>query len=156
MECEKKPVDQAKLDEYDSLQVIVDELRLANYGNAQGFLVCNVAFEKLEQLAAKETEARQGSKRAESDEESVTDTSGYPQEAFHIEIDLEDTGHYSSLLIIPCHDAYVVVSGNEHLCTIARTCNAPERWELYDGALDDELVERLGSEIDNYLQSFNS
>jgi hypothetical protein len=55
MECEK-PVDQAILDEYDSLQVIVDELRLANYENEQGFLVCNVAFTKLEQFAQKEAQ----------------------------------------------------------------------------------------------------
>jgi hypothetical protein len=135
MECEKKPVDLARLDEYDSLQVIVDELRLANYGNEQGFLVCNVAFKKLEQLAAKETDAIRGKMGQQSDEESLADASSYQQDAFHIETDLEDTGNYSSLLVIPCHDAYVIVAGNEHLCTLGRTCNAPDCWEQREGAL---------------------
>jgi hypothetical protein len=155
MECENKPVGQAILDEYDSLQVIVDELRLANYGNEQGFLVCNVAFTKLEQLAQKEAQGRRGANAAGSDEELLNEDASYPQEAFHIETDLEDTGNYSSLLIIPCHDAYVIVSGNEHLCTLARTCHAPDCWEQREGALEDEVVEKLGSDIDSYLRSFN-
>jgi hypothetical protein len=156
MECEKKSIDQAILDEYDSLQVIVDELRLANYGNEQGFLVCNVAFAKLEQLAQKEAQGKRGANVAASDDELLTEDTSYPQEAFHIEAELSDTGDYSSLLVIPCNDAYVVVSGNEHLCTLARTCDAPECWEQREGALDDEVVEKLGAEINSYLQSFNS
>jgi hypothetical protein len=155
MECEKKSIDQAILDEYDSLQVIVDELRLANYGNEQGFLVCNVAFAKLEQLAQKEAQGTRGANVAASDDELLTEDTSYPQEAFHIEAELSDTGDYSSLLVIPCNDAYVVVSGNEHLCTLARTCDAPECWEQCEGALDNEVVEKLGAEINSYLQSFN-
>jgi uncharacterized membrane protein len=155
MECEKKPVDQAILDEYDSLQVIVDELRLANYGNEQSCLVCNVAFAKLEQLAAKEAELKRERNGQKSDDETLTNKSNYPQEAFHIEADLSETGDYSNVLVIPCNDAYVIVSGNEHLCTLARTCDAPECWEQREGGLDDDAVEKLGLEMTSYLQSFN-
>jgi uncharacterized membrane protein len=155
MECEKKTVDQAILDEYDSLQVIVDELRLANYGNEQGYLVCNVAFSKLEQLAAKEASRKHGPNAAGRDDELLTADANYPQKAFHIEADLFETGNYSNLLIIPCNDAYVVVSGNEHLCTVAQTCDAPECWQQREGGLDDDIVEKLGIEINSYLQSFN-
>ena len=74
-----------------------------------------------------------------------------PEEAFHIEVDLYETGDYSNLLVVPCNDTYIVVSGDEHLCTLQKTCDEPECWEETDGLLDDELVERLGLAISGYI-----
>ncbi|WP_342647816.1 hypothetical protein [Mucilaginibacter sp. CSA2-8R] len=67
--------------------------------------------------------------------------------AFHIEVDFYDTGELSSMLVIPCNEAYIVVSNNEHLCTLVHTCKEVECWEQQDGTLDDELVERIGTGI---------
>ncbi|MFD0793619.1 hypothetical protein ACFQZX_08315 [Mucilaginibacter litoreus] len=75
------------------------------------------------------------------------------QEAFHIELDLYETGDYSNLLVVPCNDNYIIVSGNEHLCTLTKTCDAPECWEQQDGSLEDELVEKIGAAISGYIQS---
>ena len=74
-----------------------------------------------------------------------------PEEAFHIEVDLYETGDYSNLLVVPCNDTYIVVSGDEHLCTLQKTCDEPECWEETDGLIDDELVERLGLAISGYI-----
>jgi hypothetical protein len=67
--------------------------------------------------------------------------------AFHIEVDFYDTGELASMLVIPCNDTYIVVSNNEHLCTLVHTCKEIECWEQQDGTLDDELVERIGAGI---------
>jgi hypothetical protein len=67
--------------------------------------------------------------------------------AFHIEVDFYDTGELASMLVIPYNDAYIVVSNDEHLCTLIHTCKEIECWEQQDGTLDDELVERIGAGI---------
>jgi hypothetical protein len=74
-----------------------------------------------------------------------------PQEAFHIELDLYDTGDYSNVLVIPCNENYIVVGGNEHLCTMVKTCDEPECWEQTEGGLDDEVVEKLSQAINSYI-----
>jgi hypothetical protein len=43
-----------------------------------------------------------------------------PQEAFHLEMDLYDTGEYYNLLFIPCNDVFIVVSNNEHFTTMVQ------------------------------------
>jgi hypothetical protein len=68
-------------------------------------------------------------------------------EAFHIEVDFYDTGDFTSMLVVPCNDTYIVVSNNEHLCTLVHTCKEVDCWEQQDGTLDDELVERVGAAI---------
>jgi hypothetical protein len=79
------------------------------------------------------------------------EASEQPEEAFHIEIDLYETGDYSNLLVVPCNDTYILVSGDEHLCTLQKTCDEPECWEQTDGLMEDELVERIGSAISSYI-----
>lgn len=74
-----------------------------------------------------------------------------PEEAFHIELDLYETGDYSNLLVVPCNDTYVVISDNEHLCTMVKSCNEPECWEQQDGSLDEDIVEKLGAAISGYI-----
>jgi hypothetical protein len=69
------------------------------------------------------------------------------EESFHIEVDFYETGDLSSMLVIPCNNAYIVVSSNEHLCTLVHTCKAIECWEQQEGTLDDDLVERIGAAI---------
>lgn len=73
------------------------------------------------------------------------------EEAFHIEVDYHDTGDLTSMLVIPCNDTYIVVSNNEHLCTLIHTCKEVDCWEQQDGTLDDELVERVGAAIQGAL-----
>ena len=55
LSCETQPIDehtQKLMNEYGSLQAIVDELRAGNYVSEVGDpLVCNIAFAKLVQLA---------------------------------------------------------------------------------------------------------
>lgn len=72
---------------------------------------------------------------------------GKNEESFKIEVDFYDTGDYSSMLVIPCNDSYIVVANDEHLCTLTHSCNEPDCWEQQDGMLDDELVERIGAAI---------
>ncbi|WP_295768466.1 hypothetical protein [uncultured Mucilaginibacter sp.] len=67
--------------------------------------------------------------------------------AFHIELDFYDSDNLISMLVIPCNDAYIVVSNNEHLCTLVHTCKEIECWEQQEGTLDDELVEKVGAAI---------
>jgi hypothetical protein len=74
-------------------------------------------------------------------------------EAFHIEIDLYETGDYSNLLVIPCNDTFIVVSGNEHLCTLIHTCKEVECWEQQDGNLDEEIIERIGLAIEGFTST---
>lgn len=76
-----------------------------------------------------------------------------PEEAFHIEVDLYDTGDHNNLLVVPCNDTYIVVSGDEHLCTLEKTCDEPECWAQTDGLVDEELVERFGLAISSYISS---
>lgn len=72
---------------------------------------------------------------------------GKSEESFKIEVDFYDTGDYSSMLVIPCNDTYIVVANDEHLCTLVHSCKEVECWEQQDGMLDDELVERIGAAI---------
>jgi hypothetical protein len=76
-----------------------------------------------------------------------------PETAFHIEADLYDTGDFTNMLVVPCNDNYIVISNNEHLCTLTHTCAEVECWEQIDGLLDEELVERIGAAIENYTGS---
>lgn len=76
-----------------------------------------------------------------------------PEEAFHIEVDLYDAGEYSTLLIVPCNDSFIVTANNEHLCTLIHTCKEVECWEQQEGGLDEELVEKIGAAINGYLDS---
>ncbi|MCD8742184.1 hypothetical protein LT679_16350 [Mucilaginibacter roseus] len=78
-----------------------------------------------------------------------------PQEAFHIEVDLYDSGDYVNILVIPCDDTFIVVAGDEHLCTMTKTCDEPECWEQQDGALDEEAAEKIGRGISDYIDSIN-
>jgi len=73
-----------------------------------------------------------------------------PEEAFHVEVDLYESGDYVNLLIVPCNDTFIVVAGDEHLCTLQKTCAEPECWEQQDGSLEDDMVERLGAAITGY------
>lgn len=73
-----------------------------------------------------------------------------PEEPFHIEADVYDTGDYSRLLVVPCNDKYMVILNDDHLCTLVQSCDQPDCWELEDGDVDEELVERLGTAIKGY------
>ena len=75
-----------------------------------------------------------------------------PQEAFHLEIDLDDTGEYTNILVVPCNEVFIVVANNQHLCTMAISCDEPQCWELRDASfLEDEAVEKLGAAISGYI-----
>jgi hypothetical protein len=74
-----------------------------------------------------------------------------PQEAFHIELDLYESGDYSNVLVVPCNDTFIVVAGDEHLCTMQKTCDEPVCWEQQDGTLEDDMVERIGAAISAYI-----
>jgi hypothetical protein len=76
-----------------------------------------------------------------------------PEESFHIELDLYETGDYSNLLVVPCNDTFIVVANNEHFCTLVKTCDEPECWEQQDGSLDEEMVEKIGAAISGYISS---
>jgi hypothetical protein len=78
------------------------------------------------------------------------EATGAPEESFNIEIDLYDTGDYVNLLVVPCNSTYIIVANNEHLSTLAKTCDEPECWEQQDGSLDEEVVEKLGAAISGY------
>lgn len=78
-----------------------------------------------------------------------------PQEAFHIEVDLYDTGDYVNLLVIPCNDTYILVAGDEHLGTLAKTCDEPECWEQQEGTLDEDAIEKIGHSINDFINSLN-
>lgn len=158
MKSEYQPVDPNRdtyPEEFETLQAIVDQLQLAGYTNNQGKLVNHVVFKRLQQLAARETSIKRSdeSNLYNDDLESITNN---PQEAFHIEADIYDSGDYSNLLVMPSNDAFIIVSGNEHLCTIAKTCDAPEYWEQREGSLEDDVVENIGREVSNYISSFNA
>ncbi|RCH54016.1 hypothetical protein DJ568_14100 [Mucilaginibacter hurinus] len=88
------------------------------------------------------------------DDDFELDSEGPPQEPFHIEVDLYDTGDYSNVLVVPCNETYVIVANNQHLCTLVKTCDEPECWEQQDGTLDEEIVEKIGSTISGYTGGF--
>jgi hypothetical protein len=79
------------------------------------------------------------------------EATGAPEESFHIEIDLYDTGDYANLLVVPCNSTYIIVGNNEHLATVVKTCDEPECWEQEDGSLDEEVIEKLGAAISGYI-----
>ncbi|MGV3705140.1 MAG: hypothetical protein ACO1NU_07140 [Arcticibacter sp.] len=152
MECQSNnndPVIREIADQFDTLQKVADELRLGNYKNEDGDLVCNPAFLKLEQLARQEQPVEEdvASNGMRYEEEQLIN------EPFHVEADIYDSGDYAHLLVIPSAGNYIVVGENEHLTTLTKTCDEPECWDQVDGSLDEEVVEVLGREISNYLSS---
>lgn len=72
-----------------------------------------------------------------------------PEEPFHIEVDIYDTGDYARLLVVPCDTKFIIVANDEHLCTVVKTCDEPECWVQEDGSLDDEVIEKIGLAIGN-------
>lgn len=152
MECQSNnndPVIREVVDQFDTLQKIVDELRLGDYANAEGALICNPAFLKLEQLARNEEPAEATDMLNDLRYEDQPLLS----EPFHIEADIYDSGDYAHLLVIPSGGNYIIVAENEHLATLAKTCEEPECWDQVEGSLDEEVVEILGREISNYLDT---
>jgi hypothetical protein len=133
----------------DSLQHIVDGLRSANYRNDQHELIGDPAFLRLEQLA---NAGREIDDLFNVDPDSLAE-SPLPEEPFHIEADIYDSGDYANLLVIPANGSYIVVGNNDHIATLVKTCDDPVCWEQQDGCLDEEVVEKLGQEISNYTGS---
>lgn len=76
-----------------------------------------------------------------------------PQEAFHLELDLYDTGDYYDVLFIPCNDLFIVVAENEHFTTMIQNGPGADAWEQRDGQLEDEVFEKLSEALGNYLVS---
>jgi hypothetical protein len=76
-----------------------------------------------------------------------------PQEAFHLEMDLYDTGMYSNLLCIPCDGVFIVVSNNEHLTSLIKDGIGADAWEQRDGQLEDEILEKLAIALEEYIRS---
>jgi hypothetical protein len=76
-----------------------------------------------------------------------------PQEAFHLEMDLYDTGEYYNLLFIPCNDVFIVVSENEHLTTMVSNGPGVDAWEQRDGQIEDEVFEKLAIALGEYINN---
>lgn len=76
-----------------------------------------------------------------------------PQEAFHLEMDLYDTGEYYNLLFIPCNDVFIVVTENEHFTTMVRNGDGTDAWEQRDGQIEDEIFEKLAIALGNYIDN---
>jgi hypothetical protein len=74
-----------------------------------------------------------------------------PQEAFHLELDLYDTGEYYNLLFIPCNDVFIVVTDNEHFTTMIQNGEGTDAWEQRDGQLEDEVFEKLSIALGDYI-----
>jgi len=74
-----------------------------------------------------------------------------PQEPFHLELDLYDTGDYYNLLIIPCNEEFIVVSNNEHFTTMVHNGTGIDAWEQRDGQLEDEVFEKLAIALNQYI-----
>lgn len=87
------------------------------------------------------------------EEEFELDEPQMPQEAFHLEMDLYDTGEYYNLLFIPCNDVFIVVSENEHFTTMARNGEGTDAWEQRDGQIEDEIFEKLATALGNYIDN---
>ena len=133
----------------DNLEQIIAELGSADFSNKTGPLSDHPAFQKLEQLAGMQRE-----KPYNSEDTLELNAPSLPEEPFHIEADVYDSGDYLNLLVIPCGLNHIVVADNEHLATLLKTCDDPACWEQLDGNLDEEVVEKLGASIDSYWQSF--
>jgi hypothetical protein len=134
----------------DSLQYIVNGLRSANYSNSQNELIDDPAFLRLERLANAGRDTNGDLSDAGAD---FIDDSPLSDEPFHIEADIYDSGDYANLLVIPANGSYIVVGNNDHVATMVKTCDNPACWEQQEGSLDDEVVEKLGQEISNYIGS---
>jgi hypothetical protein len=76
-----------------------------------------------------------------------------PQEAFHLELDLYDTGDYYNLLFIPCNEVFIVVSDNEHFTTMSRNGEGSDAWEQSDGQIEDEVFEKLAIALAEYIDN---
>ena len=76
-----------------------------------------------------------------------------PLEAFHLEMDLYDTGEYYNLLFIPCNDVFIVVSNNEHFTTISKSGEGTDAWEQQDGQVEDEIFEKLSFALSEYTDN---
>lgn len=76
-----------------------------------------------------------------------------PQEAFHLEIDLYDTGEYYNLLFIPCNDVFIAVSNNEHFTTMVQSEEGVDVWEQRDGQVEDEIFEKLAIALGEYMDN---
>jgi hypothetical protein len=63
-----------------------------------------------------------------------------PQEAFHLEIDVYDTGEYYNLLLIPCNEIFIVVSNNGHLTTMVQNGKSTDAWEQRDGQVEMKFM----------------
>jgi len=152
MECENNnndPINREIINQYDTLQKIATELRFANYSNDEGSIICNPAFIKLEELA----KAEQGEHQSPARHEVEHPDRRTPDEPFHIEADIYDTGDYATLLVIPSSESFIVVGDNEHLATLVNTCEGPPCWEQTEGSLDDDVVELIGQQITGYIDA---
>jgi hypothetical protein len=76
-----------------------------------------------------------------------------PEEPFHIEANIYDTGDYATLLVIPSAETFIVVDNNEHLATLVNTCQGQASWEQLEGGLDDDLVELVGQQISAFVEA---
>ena len=76
-----------------------------------------------------------------------------PQEAFHLEMDLYDTGEFYNLLFIPCNDVFIVVTENEHLTTMVSNGTGTDAWEQRDGQIEDEVFEKLAIALGDYIRN---
>lgn len=88
-----------------------------------------------------------------TEEDFDLDEPQMPQEAFHLEMDLYDTGEYYNLLLIPCNDVFIVVSENEHFTTMSRSGEGTDAWEQRDGQIEDEIFEKLATALGNYIDN---
>jgi hypothetical protein len=79
------------------------------------------------------------------------DRKSFPTSSFRVEFDYFKTEEYDNLLVVPLKENFVIICGNQHLGTITRMPAAESFWEVSDGNLDGELLERIGAAIDNYV-----
>ena len=89
-----------------------------------------------------------------ADEDFDFEEKQMPEEAFHLELDLYDTGDYHNLLFIPCNDVFIVVTNNEHFTTMRRSGAGADAWEQIDGQIDDEVFEKLAVGLSSYIDQF--
>ena len=87
------------------------------------------------------------------DDDLDIDEPQMPQEAFHVEVDLYDTGEYYNLLVIPCNDVFIVVSNNEHFTTMMQNGDGQGAWEQQDGQIEDEIFEKLTAALSAYIDN---
>jgi hypothetical protein len=123
-------------------------LSVGGYRNDNGLLTDNPAFIKLARLAGNEAD------HITAADDFYLEPLKIPDEPFHIEADIYDSGDYANLLVIPTNGVYIVVGNDEHLATLIKTCEDPACWEQQDDNLEEELIEKVGTAIDVYAQSF--